>query len=241
MLWGLRTSGASMTQCLAYLCLTRWHHDKDGDHDVCWVSAEKVAALLETDVSTISRALRGLCSKTFRTRDGRLVPVLSRVSGGHNGSSAVYRDNLYACLVGGQICLPTAGSRWATTTTYSPDVENRVGRQTEPSRWAILPELVGNPAYPIEGKECQEVVVGGALRPAQSAARRRTPTPQEETGKVGVPVSKGEPAEEPGPDDAKALRELWEDFKARGELTQEQRALKERFERSETWREICRH
>lgn len=96
--------------------------------------------------------------------------------------------------------------------------------------------MVGNSADPIEID-----IEGGALRPAQSAARRRTPTPQEETGKVGVLVSKGEPAEEPGPDDAKALRELWESFKARGELTQEQRALKERFERSEAWREILRH
>lgn len=202
---GLSAAKASGAQCCAYLYLARWHHTVKGDPFMCWVSAKSGADVTGTDIGTFSRALRGLCSKTFRTQNGEDVPVLSRISGGHNGASAVYRDNLYACLVGGRVggqpCTPTNISRSAKLPTYSTDVENRVGEQIEHSRWANLPELVGKSAHPIEveieeDKESYDSLSsypsqymengsldgeGAAPRPNDGAARQSDePTPEEQ-------------------------------------------------------------
>ena len=253
-LTGLSDAGASATQVLAYEYLTRWHGGQDGDPFVCWASARDAAKVLGTDVSTVSRALRGLCKKTFATADGRRVPVLERLSGGHNGACATYRDNLYAyavggqsCLptgveVGGQSCLPTGGEVGSSNDTPTQNVENRVGRQIGPSRWANRSELVGNSAYPIETD-----IEGGALRPAHSAARRRTSTQKAETRDVdslvsGIAAAAGPPPVEtpgePGPLEAETLREAWAAFNAGRDLTAEQEATRRRFARSRAWEDI---
>lgn len=253
-------------QVLAYEYLTRWHGGQGGDPYVCWASARDAAKVLGTDVSTVSRALRGLCKKTFATADGGRVPVLERLSGGHNGACATYRDNLYSYAVGGQFCTPTGGEVGGQsclptvgevgssndTPTESEvgrqfcgptqNVENRVGGQIGPSRWANRSELVGNSAYPIEID-----IEGGALRPAHSAARRRTSTQQAETREVDSLVSRvagaagppvGEPPGEPGPLEADRLREAWAAFNDGHELTPEQESLHQRYARSQAWADI---
>ncbi len=261
---GLSDAGASATQILAYEYLTRWHGDRDGEPFVCWASAKDAAGVLLTDVSTVSRALRGLCKKTFSTADGRRVPVLERLSGGHNGACATYRDNLYAyavggqsCLptggeVGGQSCLPTGGEVGSSNDTPTRNVENRVGRQIGPSRWANRSELVGNSAYPIEIEEeksplssslLRTLPMGGALRPAQSAARRRESTPQAETRDVdslvsGVAGAARADAGEPGPLEAETLREALAAFNAGRDLTPEQEAIHRKFAQSRAWEDI---
>lgn len=243
-------------QVLAYEYLTRWHQGQDGDPFVCWASARDAAKVLGTDVSTVSRALRGLCKKTFATADGRRVPVLERLSGGHNGACATYRDNLCAYAVGGQSCLPTGGEVGGQSCLPTQNVENRVGRQIGPSRWANRSELVGNSAYPLEIEEeksplssslLRTLPMGGALRPAQSAARRHKSTLQAGTRDVdslvsGIAGAAGPPAEEtpgePGPLDTETLREAWAAFVAGRDLTPGQEATRLRFARSRAWEDI---
>lgn len=233
----LCVAGATRTQERAYIVLSRFHGKGGAGPCECWTVAKDAARVVHMTPHNFSTALRGLTEKTFKDSRGREVPVLVRMRGGYNNAPTVYFDNIFADIKGVETLTP----KEVTPQTPLTDVENHEGVEPEPRRgWAGTTKGLGVQP-PIEIEEKKRSSLGGALRPAHSAARRRTPTPQEETGKVDVLVSKGDPAEEPGPDEAKALRELWESYKALGELTQEQKALKERFERSETWREICRH
>lgn len=233
----LCVAGATRAQERAYIVLSRFHGAGEAGSCECWTVAKNAAKTVHMTPHNFSTALRGLTEKTFIDSRGREVPVLVRMRGGYNNAPTVYFDNIFADIEGVETLTP----KGVTHKTPLADVENHEGVGPETRRgWAGTTKGLGVQP-PIEIEEKKRVPIGGALRPAQSAARRRTPTPQEETGKVGVLVSKGEPAEEPGPDDAKALQELWESYKARGELTPDQKALKERFERSETWREICGH
>ena len=242
-LTGLRDAGASGLQFAAYEYLSRWHQGKGGDPFVCWVSAEAGARVLLTDPQAFSKALRELCLKTFATADGRRVPVLERLSGGHNGACATYRDNLYAYAVGGQSCLPTGGEVGSSNDTPTQNVENRVGRSVDTCRTSNSTPKDVHLASPIE-EECLE---GGALRPAHSAARRREPTQEAETRDVDSLVSgiagaagptAGETPGEPGPLEAETLREAWAAFNAGRDLTPEQEATRLKFARSRAWEDI---
>ena len=89
--------------------------------------------------------------------------------------------------------------------------------------------------------------MGGALRPAQSAARRHKSTLQAGTRDVdslvsGIAGAAGPPAEEtpgePGPLDTETLREAWAAFVAGRDLTPGQEATRLRFARSRAWEDI---
>lgn len=233
----LCVAGATRSQERAYFMLSRFHGAGGAGPCECWAVAKNAAKTVHMTPHNFSTALRGLTEKTFIDSRGREVPVLVRMRGGYNNAPAVYFDNIFADVEGVETLTP----KEVTPQTPLTDVENHEGVEPEPRRgWAGTTKGLGVQP-PIEIEEKKRVPIGGALRPAQSAARRRTPYPQEETGKVGVLVSKGEQAEEPCPEDAEALQKLWDSYKACVELTPEQKALKARFERSETWREICRH
>lgn len=255
-LTGLREAGASGLQFAAYEYLSRWHKEQGGDPFVCWVSAETGAKVLLTNPRTFSKALRDLCSKTFATADGRRVPVLERLSGGHNGACATYRDNLYAYVVGGQSCLPTGGGVGSPNDTPTQNVENRVGSSFDTCRDVNSTPKDVHLTPPIEIEEekshlssslLRTLPIGGALRPAQSAARRHKSTLQAGTRDVdslvsGIAGTAGPPAEEtpeePGPEEAKTLFEALAAFRAGRDLTPEQKATHERYARSRTWKDI---
>ena len=89
--------------------------------------------------------------------------------------------------------------------------------------------------------------MGGAQRPAHSAARHRESTQEADTrdvyslvsgiaGAAGPPP--GETPGEPGPLEAETLREAWAAFKAGRDLTAEQEATHRRFARSRAWEDI---
>lgn len=112
--------------------------------------------------------------------------------------------------------------------------------------------MVGNSAYPIEIEEeksplssslLRTLPMGGALRPAQSAARRRESTPQAETRDVdslvsGVAGAARADAGEPGPLEAETLREALAAFNAGRDLTPEQEAIHRKFAQSRAWEDI---
>lgn len=88
---------ASGVEILAYAMLTRYHNDEE--HPArCWRSAQLVESELGMRVDVFCRALRSLTKKTF-DYDGRKIPILTKVSDGHNGRAAVFNDNLYAVAV----------------------------------------------------------------------------------------------------------------------------------------------
>lgn len=93
----LYVAKANGTECIAYAILTRYHNDEE--HPArCWHSAQLAEDELGMRLDTFSRALNSLTKKTF-THDGATIPILAKVSDGHNGRAAVYNDNLYAACV----------------------------------------------------------------------------------------------------------------------------------------------
>lgn len=142
---GLYTAGASANEVLAYALLTRWHNDPE--HPArCWHNAQLGADVLGMREDTFTRSLRRLTEKAFARDAYGPVAVLTKITGGHNGRSVVYNDNLYAVMVlrdlsqvGRQGCLPTETSRKANRTGY-----------VEQSRKAIQTELQGNVAFLLE-------------------------------------------------------------------------------------------
>lgn len=85
---------ASGREVLAYAMLTRYHNDPL--HPArCWVAAQMAADALGMAPDGVAKALNALTRKTF-TLDGEEVPVLTKLSDGHNGRAAVYNDNAYA-------------------------------------------------------------------------------------------------------------------------------------------------
>ena len=88
---------ANGTECVAYAVLTRYHNDVE--HPArCWHSAQLAEAEIDMRLDVFSRALNSLTKKTFQ-HDGMTIPILAKVSDGHNGRAAVYNDNLYAACV----------------------------------------------------------------------------------------------------------------------------------------------
>ncbi len=93
-LYGAKVNG---TECIAYAMLTRYHND--AEHPArCWHSAQLAEDELGMRLDVFSRALNGLTKKTF-AHDGKSIPILAKVSDGHNGRAAVYNDNLYAACI----------------------------------------------------------------------------------------------------------------------------------------------
>lgn len=93
-LYRARANGAEMA---AYAMLTRYHGD--AEHPArCWHSAQLAEAEIDMRLDVFSRALNSLTKKTFQ-HDGMTIPILAKVSDGHNGRAAVYNDNLYAACV----------------------------------------------------------------------------------------------------------------------------------------------
>lgn len=85
---------ASAREILAYAMLTRYHNDEE--HPArCWVSAQMASEALGMTPDGFAKALNALTRKTF-SLDGEDVPVLTKLSDGHNGRAAVYNDNAYA-------------------------------------------------------------------------------------------------------------------------------------------------
>lgn len=85
---------ASAREIIAYAMLTRYHNDEE--HPArCWVSAQMASEALGMTPDGFAKALNGLTRKTF-AYEGGYVPVLTKVSDGHNGRAAVYNDNAYA-------------------------------------------------------------------------------------------------------------------------------------------------
>lgn len=107
----LYSARANGTECVAYAILTRYHNDEE--HPArCWHSAQLAEDELGMRLDVFSRALNSLTKKSF-TLDGMTVPILAKVSDGHNGRAAVYNDNLYAACVlkdRGQLVLPSPTS-----------------------------------------------------------------------------------------------------------------------------------
>ena len=179
-----------------------------------FITAKEVADGLHIEEQAVRTALSSLCKKG----------AIERISAGHRGKVAQYR--LRKSVADSQPIKSrksVADSQPIVEKSHSVSETQRYGADSVSETQRYEPEKGSeNPTHlNKKNKEGSDAL----------QARRVAP----------VPTGTKEPAEEPGPEEAKALQELWESYKALGELTQEQKALKERFERSETWREICRH
>ena len=97
----LRESGASGVQILAYMQVARFYNDPEHP-SWCSVSAKTASERVGMSQDMFRRALAALTTKTFTTPDGRKVPVLERVSRGHNGRPATYENNINKYLVIGE-------------------------------------------------------------------------------------------------------------------------------------------
>ena len=194
---GLYEAGASANEVLAYALLTRWHSDPE--HPArCWHSAQLAADILGMRADTFTRSLTRLTRKAFTHDAHGPIAVLVKVSGGHNGRSTVYNDNLYAVTVlrdlsqvGRQGCLPTGASSKASRAGYS--------RQ---SRKAIQVELQGNAAAPLERTN----TAGGAVLDRNRTACASQPCEHGSTSTITSPVggSSGDPLKGVSTDEAEA-------------------------------------
>lgn len=178
-LHGLYEARASGREVIAYARLVRFH--RDAEHPArCWASAQMAGEELGMSADVFRKALNALTRKTF-SACGVEVPVLTRISCGHNGRSTVYNDNLYALAVlrdptqvAGQICPPrvfnTAESSRTDTATYS----DRVGGQKRPSSRTDL------------STHTRELNSSRALPPAMQCAAYDVPTYPDTTSRVGT-------------------------------------------------------
>ena len=99
-------AGAGGREIAAYHQLTR--HYNDPEHPArCWVSASLAAERLGITQNAFRKALARLCERRFTIGGGVTLPVLTRVSGGHNGRAAVYNNNIRSAIVGGRLVPPT--------------------------------------------------------------------------------------------------------------------------------------
>lgn len=176
-----------------------------------FTTASGVAVVLGLSEATVRKALSGLCKKG----------VIRRISKGHKGEVARY-----------ELVQRVPDSEPYSDVQRVPDSERYVENSQrvpdmEPYEAQRVPD--SEPYSPSKGS-----VIGTHLKKKNKEgsdalhARRVAP----------VPTGTKEATEEPGPEEVKGLREVLECFKADRELTQEQRALWERFKRSETWHEI---
>ena len=179
-----------------------------------FITAKEVADGLHIEEQAVRTALSSLCKKG----------AIERISAGHRGKVAQYR--LRKSVADSQ---PIESRK---SVADSQPIVEKSHSVSETQRYKADSVSETQRYEPKKGSE-NPTHLNKKNKEGSDALQARRVAP--------VPTGTKEPAEEPGPDDAKALREVWEDFKALGELTQEQKALKERFERSETWREICRH
>lgn len=99
-------SGAGGREIAAYHQLTRYYNDPE--HPArCWVSTGLAAERLGISADTLRQALGRLTRRRFTVVGGVTLPVLTRVSAGHNGRPAVYNNNIRAAIVGGRLQPPT--------------------------------------------------------------------------------------------------------------------------------------
>ena len=179
-----------------------------------FITAKEVADGLHIEEQEVRRALSSLCKKG----------AIERISAGHRGKVAQYQ--LRKSVADSQ---PIDSRKSVADSQPIVEKSNSVGKT---QRYYADSVAKTQPYSPKKG--CENAThLNKKNKEGSDALQARRVAP--------VPTGTKEPAEEPGPDDAKALQELWDSYKAYGDLTPEQKALKARFERSETWREICRH
>lgn len=140
---GLAEARASGTEFAAYAMLTRYHHDPE--HPArCWVSAQMAADELGLRPDSVTRALNALTRKEFAL-GGEALPVLAKVSDGHNGRAAVYCDNLYAVAVlrdGSQVARQNRRATRPSSKADSACYSHGVARQIVPSSKADSPSQI---------------------------------------------------------------------------------------------------
>ena len=199
-----------------------------------FITAKEVADGLHIEEQEVRRALSSLCKKG----------AIERISAGHRGKVAQYR--LMKSVADSQ---PIDSRKSVADSQPIVEKSNSVGKTQRNDVDSVGKTQPYPPKKGCENathlkkknKEGRYTPYKGCVSTVPTGTKEHAEEPGPDLHQGCALNARPEPAEEPGPDDAKALREVWEDFKALGELTQEQKALKERFERSETWREICRH
>ena len=93
-LMGLQEAGASASEILAYAVLTRKHEGDKFDNAICWASVKLVCERTGMSPNTATKALHGLCRKTFVSQ-GTEQALIVRIAKGHKGMVTRYTDNLW--------------------------------------------------------------------------------------------------------------------------------------------------
>lgn len=188
----LNESGASRTQILAYLLLSRIHGDKRRDAEersnpsYCYLSAQMAYQEYEWSKQKTTDALHGLAQKRFRASDGKLYPVIYQVERGHNGKCATYADNAYANAkgypligVGTQTLGPTnvyVGTG-IPVPTEGVGTENGVSRYWNPSTQSNTEEDIPGALLAPQAKQSADEVVtkeAGSTNQVSGGARGGT-------------------------------------------------------------------
>jgi hypothetical protein len=176
-----------------------------------FITAKDVADGLHIDEQAVRTALSSLCKKG----------AIERISAGHRGKVAQYKlrksvaDSLpIDSRKSVADSLPIVEKSNSVAKTQRNDADSVAKTQPYP------PKKGGENATHLKkkNKEGRDALHARRVAPAPTGAK--------------------EPPEEPGPEDAEALRGLWEAFKAGREPTPGQREAYERWNRSETWREV---